>query len=462
VNEAYEHAIIVIVDQLRADYICPELTPNLTRIFKLDSEERPGWDVCYAPTLTETCHATLSTVSTPGEHGVIGDGSFSRDTGRYELYKERFLDRYWNDNNPSLLTTLATRSGLRVVAVAGKDVVVDLLASSDIYLKVKLALLEEGGSYEVNATGVPSGVSTLFLRRIEQAGLTKLSAADARTPILDRHVSSLATTGLNMLRPQERCLLVMGLSALDRVGHKYGPNKDERNVAEAIRIADEEIGRVWRAALTKIHADPSSDADSAPILLVVTGDHGCRLISNAIIPSKLGAGWERLDLWQTQPEGQDSLRTASLAIPSEIRSLVAHAESDGGTIRFWLNDRGSTAALERWVLDARFSNGSFLHNFISEVYGTQGTSEELFQYARHDNLGDLVVVAGEDCAFFKPNWIDDLVREQGKGTIPIGEHGTHFPSDRLVPCLLPHTLQLPDAGHDRLSDQLLRLLGLVT
>ena len=213
--------------------------------------------------------------------------------------------------------------------------------------------------------------------------------------------------------------------------------------ARAVRQADESIGRIWDACLRMLNCDLDHDADSAPVLIAVTGDHGCRMIQYAIVPSAIRWPWKELSLWQYYPDRRSSVKLGIIDnIVESIGSHVDYIEFDGGAMRIWLRNPDHAVNVDKWIKSAIFSNGHHLKDYLSTyTYSSESTEHiDCFTESVHPHLGDLVYIAAENCALLKYKWVKSGSMAKGEGRIPLGEHGTNYQQDRLVPLLISNSL----------------------
>ncbi|NNF27959.1 MAG: hypothetical protein HKN73_12110 [Gemmatimonadetes bacterium] len=320
--------VVVVVDQLGADLLeryGADFRSGLRRL--LDGGFHFS-EATHDHGITETSpgHATISTGTSPSQHGMVSNLWFVRNAqGAWEQV-ENVIDTAVRITGaeslagsspvalmqPALGDWLVERDpASRVVSVSGKDRAAILLAgqgrhtvywfephlerfaTSTYYRDTDpdwVLEFNEGVAERLTADGewtlrvpadlLPStrpdsasfegdGVHTEFPHRYAAEGDT--ASADfgvwwSSTPYLDRETTSLAIQALEEMELGQRSspdLLAVSLSATDRVGHAYGPGSVEQ-LDNLLRL-DEELGRLLDAL------DASVGGEYA---LVLTADHG--------------------------------------------------------------------------------------------------------------------------------------------------------------------------------------------
>jgi len=308
--------LLVVADQFHGDYL--ERYANLfTGGFRTLTRSGVQFTEAHfehANTLTAAGHATLSTGLHPRRHGIIGNYWYDRETG------ERIYCIEDEDGNDSPLRLEGSTFGdwlrraipaSRIYTVSGKDRAAILLAgreadgafwysssdgemeTSDFYpaaagqladrfnrrqlthryfgtlwepLPVDEKVLAEVGIGDFDFGPLLPGFPHPIGRLAQTHGLDFFNSV-AYSPIADELVAELGRDLIaqkDLGKDAETDLLALSFSALDRVGHRYGP--DSREVLDILLRLDR--------TLDELFAWIDREVGLEHVLIVFTSDHG--------------------------------------------------------------------------------------------------------------------------------------------------------------------------------------------
>jgi predicted AlkP superfamily pyrophosphatase or phosphodiesterase len=339
-------AVIVVVDQLRADYL-ERFARHFTGGFKrLLDDGRVFADAHYEqwPTVTAVGHATISTGATPAGHGLVGNGWYDRAERRY-------VDAVSDPNSPKVPgdgrgaspwrlrgstisdeLKLATRGRGKVVSVSIKDRSAILLGGrrpdaalwfdddsgsfvtsrfygerlptwverfnasrpADRFFGMRWDLLLPEAAYaDLGADDGPDerpGWGGRTFPHLPSEGLSGASAdfyeRVAGSPFGNELLvaaARAAVEGEALGTDEYTDLLCVSFSSNDHVGHAYGPYS--REVQDITLRTDLALGALMELLDTKVGKDG--------YVLVLTSDHGAAPTPSDSAP--LGGRYTRLE-----------------------------------------------------------------------------------------------------------------------------------------------------------------------
>ena len=257
----------------------------------------------HAVTLTAPGHATLATGASPNAHGIIGNGWFDRARGRYTGTERDPTTKLLGVKSASagasprwlIGSTLgdelhrATKGQARVISIAPKAYSAILLGgrrataaywldtktlhaiSSTYYMKElpgwvrrfnRQSWTEQYGGKRWTPVDRPNGKPfRIFPRTTNAAERRRLARAIRYSPFLTEIQFALARAAVQhegLGRGPTTDLLALSISAIDLVGHVYGPDaaqtrdailRADRNLAEFLGFLEQRIGlrHVWIA-----------------------------------------------------------------------------------------------------------------------------------------------------------------------------------------------------------------------
>jgi predicted AlkP superfamily pyrophosphatase or phosphodiesterase len=458
----------LVLDQMRADYparYSAQWTKGLQRLMTdgaVFSEARYP----YSGTVTCAGHASIGTGTTPSIHGMILNEWWDRQTrrrmactadpdvrpigftkevtGRHSARwqtAETFAERLKASQPPGasriVSLSLKARSAIGLAghtgdAVAWFDARGTFATSSaygepawlDAYLEanpIDRALPLEwtrarlAATYQGTDAGIgerpPTGWTPLFPHKLSANGLADAGFYDRwqRSPLSDEYLTDMAIAAIDALSLGQRDgidYLAVSFSALDLVGHKFGPASHE--VQDVLIRADAAIGRLLD------HLDATVGRRN--YVLALSSDHG------------VGESPET-------PGGAGG-RVPSGAIARIVEDTLDKAWGDGTYVDHDLSTQIylTTAALARLskdaatvlALKARIEALPFVQRVM--------TADDL-QRARASNDP----VARTVLLSYYPGRSGDLVillREHHTTSTDAASHGTHHDYDRRVPVIL--------------------------
>ena len=382
--------VVVVIDQFSADLLerySPVFRSGLRRLL---AEGHRFTDATHDHGITETSpgHATISTGTSPSEHGMVSNLWFVRDEQGVWQQIENVIDTTVRITGAESLAGSSPRALMqpalgdwmvdfdpasRVVSFSGKDRAAILLAGQGAHLVYWfepqlqrfatstyyrdedpdwLEGFNEGLAERLSADAewhlqVPDelvamarpdsaayegdGIHTAFPHRYAVEGdsaTDDFGAWWSSTPFLDRETTSLAVRALDELELGQRAapdLLAVSLSATDRVGHAYGPGSLEQ-LDNLLRL-DEELGRLLDALDTSL--------GPGEYTLVLTADHGVSEAPEPLLARGISA--RRL----SREEASEFNQRAG----GDLRSYGTEPERLAATL-------SETARSETWIADA--------------------------------------------------------------------------------------------------------------
>ena len=459
--------VFVVVDQLRADYLTrygDTVQHGLKRLTKDGAWFRNG---AYPYLLTVTCagHVTIGTGTLPYKHGMIGNAWFDRATERsvactadpksqevsYATSQGAGDSAVWM-MTPTLAEVMRTSLGSRVATMAMKarsaiglaghsgDFVTwfgdrNVWETSSAFTPSPIGwfvghlkgnpidrdsektwertLPLDRYQYSDDGTGErgAAGWGPTFPHPLGRAGDNAYIAHWAQSPFADEYLERMAEAAVTEMKlglEDRTDFLGVSFSALDSVGHAFGPRSHE--VQDTLARLDRTLGRFLDFLDEKV--------GKGNYVLAFSADHGV-----ADIPEQVPGGG----------------RTTMLAIRTAVDSLLKPAL--GGEGPFIAGSSGGEIYFKPGVWDRVKSDRALLSSVTKTLGNMSGiarviTSDEISTAAARTSKdaqirtaalsyfpgrsGDLLVVP-------KENWL-----LTGAGTT----HGSWYPYDQRVPVLL--------------------------
>jgi predicted AlkP superfamily pyrophosphatase or phosphodiesterase len=468
--------VVLVVDQMRADYVDRFGTTWHGGLRRLIDQGAWFTNAAYPYANTVTCagHATISTGDYPATHGMIDNEWWDRSTQKEvtctsdpqtplisygaDSTPGKSGDSAWRLESPSFAEQLRSESrGSRVVTLSLKaraaislaghhaDVVTWLdgshWATSTSYGPARAPAIEsfiEAHPIEADFgktwTDSPVRAGASWGKR-EASGLSSefphalgLPAAEptpafygawAGSPFSDAYLGQMAESAIDSLKlGREPGIDFLGISfsALDIVGHQYGPQSVEiRNVLANL---DQTLGALFE------HLDRSVGREN--YVVAFSADHGVAPIPEAAAKN-----------------GTDAGRADSSALVGAVEDALARRGFGKHPVAAF-ND--SDLYFAAGVYDKLKANPKAIERAMTAARNIRGTAEvfradELARAAEMNPIahaaslsyfpgrsGDLIVIT-------KPFWFFDEKTKNGRwseGTT----HGSPYPYDQRVPILL--------------------------
>jgi predicted AlkP superfamily pyrophosphatase or phosphodiesterase len=460
--------VIVVVDQLRADYLDwygGNFTAGLRRLLR-DGAMFTRAAYPYLNTVTCAGHATIGTGTFPYRHGMILNNWFDRKTGKApyctddpdmseisynglssvqgdsakRLLTPAIGEQIMNRGGRSVAISLKPRSAVTLVGHKTTSVlwfddrggwttstaftdgpvpfVRDFIDANPItadYDKVwdrALALSAYQGEDEVPAEGTTSGWTRSFPHPLGQPG----GKPDAqffgrwqRSPFADEYLARLAMASIDALqlgRRETTDFLGVSFSSVDGVGHVFGPRSHE--IQDMLVRLDRTLGRLLD------HLDKAVGAGNYVIGL--SADHGV-----AEIPEQVGAG-----------------RVASKTVIEALQKVLVPALGPGTHVanssytNIYLSEAARLRVKEDQTLRSRALEALRSIEGIQYAYWGEDLASEAARNASDpvrraaalshhpERSGDLIIAPAE-------KWILSTSTTT---------HGTHYAYDQRVPVVL--------------------------
>ena len=336
--------VLIVADQMRADYITRFRGDWTGGLKRLVSEGAWFSNAAYPYLLTDTCpgHATIATGAFPHTHGAIINEWWDRASGTRMsctedpnstnvgyLTKAIGGDSGYRLQVPTFADEMRRQRGSRIVSVAGKDRAAIMLAGhagdAVAWLSPTFDYWETSTAFSQASNGI---VKSFLLANPLEADLAKtwdrmlappryrssdddpdegrvgtwgaafphvLSAkADAefheewrRSPFADAYIGKLATTlaeGLRLGTGDSTDVLTISFSATDWVGHKFGPESQE--VQDTLARLDAVLGTLFHNLDERV--------GRGNYVVALTADHGVTPIPEHLV--KIGKDAGRMDV----------------------------------------------------------------------------------------------------------------------------------------------------------------------
>jgi predicted AlkP superfamily pyrophosphatase or phosphodiesterase len=427
----------------------------------------------YAHTDTCAGHATIATGTLPYRHGMVGDDWWDRDAGEQVECTEDTASaavsyggrtRMFNSGRRMLVPTFADelrrqRREARVVTVSlkarsaialaghGGDAVTWFDENAGTFLTSKAfasapvpavmqfiashpfeadlgttwTLRDAPGGYRYRDSGIgerpPGGWNGLFPHvlsgRKAKTSDTQFRGQWRRSPAADAYVGRLAQSLLDGLRLGQRDatdFLGISFSAVDYVGHSFGP--ESRELEDAAARMDDVLGGLIAALDATVGRER--------YVLALTADHGV-----ATIPSAAG-GTGRVAAEDVRERIEDTLRGRAGALrgPGSVAAMV------GGNV--YLSPAARTkVSSDRLALRAVQDAVEAMPGIERLIVTADLTTSSSDPVERAAALGALGSRSGDFIAVPKRGWVM-LARGSGNATT----HGTPYDYDQRVPLIL--------------------------
>jgi len=466
-------AVIIVVDQMRADYVERFKSDWTAGLKRLVTEGAWFTRAAYPYLLTITCpgHATISTGTFPNTHGVFSNQWWDRESGRqvqcsddpsatnfgydgpgkdhnsgYRLKVPTLADRLRAERGAHVVTLSAKARSAIMLAGHGGDAVTWLSEASDTWLTssafasapvpevqrfiaahpvqadfgkswTPLPATSDAAVDAAPGEHPPAGWKSTFPHVLNGTSGQPDSAFRAQwdtSPFADAYLGAMAASLVDQFRlgtHEGIDLLGVSFTGLDRVGHRFGPRSQE--VRDQLARLDATIG-----ALLK-HLDRSVGVGRYVVAL--SSDHGI-----TPIPEQLVA------------EHADGGRIQASQIVERVEALLAPALGTGANVTK-LDGRDGNLYFANGVYDRLRASPRLLDRVVRAIASAPGIarvfrSEEL-KGARHDadpwrraaglsyvegRSGDLILAP-------RPGWV---------ASTEAAAHGTASADDQRVPILL--------------------------
>lgn len=466
-------AVIVVVDQMRADYVDRFKGDWTAGLKRLVSEGAWFTKAAYPYLLTITCpgHATISTGTFPSTHGVFSNQWWDRESGRqmqcsddpsatnfgydgpgkdhnsgHQLKVQTFADRLRAERGAHVVTLSAKARSAIMLAGHGGDAVTWLSEASDTWLtssafasapvpEVKRFIDGHPVAADFGKSWTPSLPATSDPRTDAAAGerppagwtstfphvLKGTSAQpDApfraqwdTSPFADAYLAAMAASLVDQFRLGAHDgidLLGVSFTGLDRVGHKFGPRSQE--VRDHLARLDVTLGALFE------HLDRAVGRERYVVAL--SADHGV-----TPIPEQLAA------------EHVDAGRIQVAPIVERVEALLAPALGAGPHVAK-LDSRDGNLYFANGVYDRLRASPRLLDQVVRAIASAPGVGHvfrgEELKGARRDadpwrraaalsyvegRSGDLILAP-------RPGWV---------ASTEAAAHGTASADDQRVPIL---------------------------
>ena len=465
--------VIVVVDQFRADYLST-FASHWRSGFKTLLAEGANFRRAQYPYLhTDTCagHATVGTGTLPRTHGMVSDTWWDRDTGRQigctedeaappvtygrpttvgasgrRLMVPTLADRLREQRPGARVVTLSlkARSAIGLAGHAG-DVVLWFedaamaFTTSRAYASAPVPAVKEfidrspyekelgtiwtlrdpAGTYRNRDAGVgerpPAGWSALFpheLKGVKDAD-AQFAGQWRRSPQADAYLGRLAISLIDAYGLGQRNttdFLGIGFSAVDTVGHLFGP--DSREVEDVASRLDDTLGALIESLDAKV--------GRANYVLALSADHGVAAIPSAVNGSGRVAGEDVRDRVEEVLRGR-------YGVPKTGSHVVSNVEGD-----LYL------AAATQMRLSG---DPAAVRSVQAAVAMIPGVQQVLYTPGLSDKSPDPIVRAaawssvasrnGDFITLPKRDWL-----LTGRNSVNAASHGTPYDYDQRVPLIL--------------------------
>src|SRR5262245_3506526 len=400
-------AVIIVVDQMRADYI-DRFQRNWSRGLKRLVKDGAWFrNAAYPYLQTITCagHATISTGAFPRVHGIPSNQWWDRESGRQMACTEdpsvtNFgYDGPGKEHNsayrlkvPTLADALRTERGARVVTISvkprsaimlaghGGDAITWMSEGADTWLTS--SAFSQGPVAEVkhfiDAHPVNADFGKIWTRLLPPSRYRELDddkserppggwtpafphpltgtigKPDATfraqwdiSPFADAYTARMAASLVDSLELGQRAttdLLGLSFSATDRIGHKFGPNSQE--VQDQLARLDRTLGDLLD------HLDAKVGRNQYVVAL--TADHGVTPIPEQLVRASLEGG-----------------RVATVDIVNRIEAKIGPALGAGKHVAI-LDGRDMNLYFAPGVYDKLLAAPRLLDEVVDAIEGVPG------------------------------------------------------------------------------------------
>ena len=319
---APEHVVIVSIDGLRPDFYLGGYGAPTLEAMVSGGAHALAVESVY-PSSTYPAHATIATGVLPGKHGIHAN----------TVWTESGSSRDWHWYAKALkaktLWTAAREKGLKVAITYWPTTVG---ARADWVL----GEIWDPDNKETGKRLAMAASQGMMTELLFAVGIPQDKIAVDRTSV-DNFVSRAAAYVFQRHKPN---LQFVHLLNVDEVQHKHGPDAPE--VAEAVRLQDENIARIRKAI-----AD-SGVGDKTALLIV--GDHGFTSITRNCSPNTL-------------------FRDAGLLTEEsgKVTSWRAIIRSSGGSASVYVKDEADLAKVKDVLLAGSSLSGESLYTVIDRA-----------------------------------------------------------------------------------------------
>jgi predicted AlkP superfamily pyrophosphatase or phosphodiesterase len=478
--------VVVVVDQMRRDYIDDYGSKWRKGLRRLVDEGARFTNAAYPYTTTLTCagHATVATGTLPSTHGVISNQWWDRATqqvvsctGDRDAKEVPYGARQAGSGGsakqlaaPTLASALGAAGG-RVVAISLKRAASAMLAGNG---RGDAVLWFQGGGWS-SSTAWSATPEKSLLRHAERTPIEEdfgrvwdrvlrrsdykhddkglgekpssewdvemphaLQPRDGRptiffyeawqeSPYSDHALARLATTaieGMKLGQGASTDFLGISFSALDVVGHDFGPRSHE--VQDVMLHLDASLARLLEQLDRRV--------GKGKYVVAFTADHGVATIPEQMLAEGTDAG--RIKMAETMTIVEDLVKQKL----GEGRWVATQAYSEfyfrGTVFEKVAADVELLAAIKKALLAVP---GVARVYDRTEISGLAGSDDPL---ARAVAAGYFPARSGDLLIIPKPNWIfvsDDKTAIPGNATT----HGSGYPYDTQVPMILLGTGVVP-------------------
>lgn len=475
--------VMIVVDQMRADYIDKFLGQWSAGLKRLVEEGAWFREAAYPYAATETCvgHATISTGSFPGMHGMVANAWWDRDTQKtvtctgdpnvknvaYAGGTTKGGDSAWRMQMPAFAEELKFQTGgaTRVVTFSLKARAAITMAghkadavtwfdtgtgawvtssrygtmpfveefvkkhpvAADFGKTWSLTLPQTAYFYEEQALGASQVEEWNASLPYTLKGKAESAAAEgafyeqwANSPFADTYLTQMVESSVDSLglgKSGATDFLGVSYSSVDYVGHTFGPRS--REIQDVLVRLDKDLGELFE------HLDQK--VGRGKYVVVLSADHGVAPIPADMQQTGVDAGV--LSLPELQERLEKALEPFHYAKP-------AIARMSGNDVYFAPGVYGQLkqdAAAMRAVLDA-----ALLMPGVAAIYRAEELSGESTTLSATRTAFALNYFAGRSGDLFvlqKPYWLTSSSAE-GTGRHTGTGHGTPYNYDQHVPILL--------------------------
>jgi predicted AlkP superfamily pyrophosphatase or phosphodiesterase len=314
--------VIVSIDGLRPDFYLGDYDAPTLGAMVADGAHARAVESVF-PSSTYPAHATIATGVLPAKHGIHAN----------TIWTESGSSRDWHWHSKALkartLWQAAREKGLKVAITYWPTTVG---ARADWVL----GEIWDPDNKETGKRLTAAASQGLMMELLFAIGIPQEKIAVDRTSV-DNFVSRAAAYVFQRHKPN---LQFVHLLNVDEVQHKHGPDAPE--VAEAVRLQDENIARIRKAI-----AD-SGVGDKTALLIV--GDHGFTSITRNCSPNTL-------------------FRDAGLLTEEagKITSWKAIIRSSGGSASVYVKDEADIAKVKEVLLAGSSVSGDPLYTVIERA-----------------------------------------------------------------------------------------------
>jgi predicted AlkP superfamily pyrophosphatase or phosphodiesterase len=467
-------AVIIVVDQMRADYVERFKGDWTAGLKRLVTEGAWFTRAAYPYLLTVTCpgHATISTGTFPSTHGVFSNQWWDRESGQqvqcsddpsatnfgydgpgkdhnsgYRLKVQTLADRLRAERSAHVVTLSAKARSAIMLAGHGGDAVTWLSEASDTWLTSSafapapvpevarfiaahpveadfgkswtpsLPVTREPNADAASGERPPSGWTSTFphvLKGTSEKPDAPFRAQWDTSPFADAYLAAMAASLVDQFHLGTHAgvdLLGVSFTGLDRIGHKFGPRSQE--VREHLARLDATLGALLD------HLDRA--VGRGRYVVALSADHGVTPIPEQLVAEHADAG-----------------RIQVAPIVERVEALIAPVLGGRGPHVAKLDGRDGNLYFAKGVYDQLRASPRLLDDVVRAIASAPGVAHvfrsEQLKGARHDadpwrraaalsyvegRSGDLVIAP-------RPGWV---------ASTEAAAHGTASADDQRVPIL---------------------------